>query len=170
MNKYERNKNPKFWSKHHDDCNCGSFALDVTDWFCPYDNGGDYTLESRDELFIDLMNEGYSREDVMSQIMQYDVAEILRVCPWLEIISNPEDIADNERVIAYRLSLKKEDFDEGEIDEDFHFRVRIGGFWFEKCGMDAIRFCPNQNVEEAEWLSSDNLVYDGEIIFFRVKN
>jgi phosphoglycolate phosphatase len=35
---YERNDKPDFWDKHHEECNCGSCALNLTSWFSPYLN------------------------------------------------------------------------------------------------------------------------------------
>ena len=35
---YKRNTDSDFWKKPRTDCNCGSFALNVTTWFTPYDN------------------------------------------------------------------------------------------------------------------------------------
>ena len=75
-------------------------------------------------------------------------------------------IPANERIIAYRLQLG--DIWNCDVDTDFHFRVRIGGFWFEKCGEGPIHLCSNQEVTEP-WVTSPCLIYDSDILYFRVK-
>ena len=109
------------------------------------------------------MEEGHSREEVMSIVLPYDIEAILSACPWVQLAdaSAPAD----KRLIAYRLCLNQEEFDDGEIDEDFHFRVRIDGLWYEKCGEGDIHLCRNQNIEDI-WECDDDLIYDSEIIYF----
>ena len=168
---YHRNTDPKFWETDYsqDHCNCGSFALDLTSWFSPYcesdDDDGCYTNEDRNEYIIDMYQEGYSREYIKDTILRRDGEEILRICPWLEQV-NEFHLPANERIIAYRLQLG--DIWNCDVDTDFHFRVRIGGFWFEKCGEGPIHLCSNQEVTEP-WVTSPCLIYDSDILYFRVK-
>ena len=164
---YERNKDPNFWTGENVKCNCGSFALNVTSWFSPYDNDDKYSEEDRTKIIRSLYEEGYSREDIMDIVLRRDQEEILRVCPWIEPVL-PNEILPTDRVIAYRININFNDWDSysSYIDEDFHFRVRIGGFWFEKCGEDKVQFCNDQNVSN-QWYSAANLSYDSEILFFR---
>lgn len=166
---YTRNNDPRFWQNQGNtrSYNCGSFALNAASWFAPYDNGNDYTEATREQLFRDLLDEGYEREDVMDFVLRRDQEEILRACPWLEPVL-PDEVSKEERLIAYRISFSYGDFFEGFIDEDFHFRVRIGGFWFEKCGVDPIKFCDNQNIQE-NWVTTPWLIYDSEIVYFRIR-
>ena len=166
MSSYTLNKNTDFWKTHHDGCNCGSFALNTTTWFSPY-GIGDYTDEKRTSIIEEMMWEGYSREDIMDIILDMDVEAILEGCPWLESITLDEATAA-DRVVSYRLSFDEDAFECGEIDEDFHFRVRINGFWFEKCGSEPIRFCGIYKEEEI-WKSSYSLVYDSDVRYFRFK-
>ena len=103
----------------------------------------------------------------MDIVLRRDQEEILRVCSWIEPIL-PSEILPTDKVVAYRINIDFNDWDwpSSYIDEDFHFRVRIGGFWFEKCGEDKVQFCDDQNVFN-QWRSTDNLSYDSEILFFR---
>lgn len=168
MNKqyYERNKDPNFWAAANDKCNCGSFALNVTTWFSPYDNDDRYLESERAETIKSLRVEGYSRDVIMDIILRQDQEEILRVCPWVEPVL-PSEIRPTDKIVAYRINIDFfEDWLDGEVDEDFHFRVRIGGFWFEKCGEDKVQFCADQDVTHL-WQSTPNLTYDSEIIYFR---
>ena len=163
---YTQNTNPQFWSNLHTECNCGSFALDVTSWFTPYDNNDDYTNEMRNALIQEMYDEGYSKDDILDTVLELDKAEILEECPWLEVISL-EEAEPQDRVIAYRLYIDSDSLDCGELDDDYHFRVRINGFWFEKCGQDPIRFC-GAAADEEPW-ETRYLVYDSDIIYFRFK-
>lgn len=164
---YTRNSNPHFWKKHRTDCNCGSFALNVTSWFTPYDNNDEYTDESRSGLIQDMYDEGFDIDTIQNAVIELDTEEILRECPWLEPISMDEAAAA-DRVVSYRLYIDAEALEYGEVDEDYHFRVRINGFWFEKCGQDPIRFC-GTDTEEDPWETSPYLVYDSAIKYFRFK-
>lgn len=168
MNKtYERNQDPMLWVGENYDCNCGSFALNVTTWFSPYGNDDNYSEENRTNLILSLYYEGYSREEIMDIILRRDQEEILRYCPWVDAVL-PEEIRPEDKVIAYRINIDFNDSDwvSSFIDEDFHFRVRIGGFWFEKCGEDKVQFCEDQNVTNT-WYSTPRLTYDSEILYFR---
>jgi hypothetical protein len=163
---YKRIHNPYFWNQQNQKCNCGSFALDVSTWFTPYDNNDDYLEEDRTAIIRSLYQEGFSRKEIMEAIIQRDQEEILEACPWIEPILYDE-ISLEDRIVAYRIGIQFDDWH--EIDEDFHFRVRIGGFWFEKCGEDDIRLCADQNVTNV-WYTDENLFYDSDIVYFRFKD
>lgn len=162
-----RNNDPNFWQKHHSNCNCGAFALDTPTWVTPYGNDDIYTDEERQNLIQEMMDDGFDRESVMEAILMADQESILRACPWIEpVLAN--EIRPEDKVVAYRLHLDSDTFYAGEIDDDYHFRVRINGFWFEKCGQDPIRFC-GTFTDEAPWRVTPYLVYDSDIIYFRYK-
>jgi hypothetical protein len=164
---YIRNTNPNLWKKAKTNQNCGSFALDTPSWVAPYDNDDEYTNEIRTSLIREMMDEGLDRETIMETILFEDQASILRACHWIEPIL-PEEIQPEDRVVAYRLFFDEESFERGEIDDDYHFRVRINGFWFEKCGQEEIRFC-GRSAETEPWKTSPYLIYDSDIVYFRFK-
>ena len=164
---YVRNTNPHFWKKARPNHNCGSFALDTPAWVMPYDNDNEYTNEYRTSLILEMMDEGLDRETVMEVILLEDQISILGACHWIEPVL-PEEIKPEDRVIAYRLFLDEESFERGVIDDDYHFRVRINGFWFEKCGQEEIRFC-GTSAETEPWEVTSYLRYDSDIIYFRFK-
>lgn len=161
------NTDPKHWHENHTDCNCGSFALNTSTWVAPYDNDDDYTEEYRQSLMLEMSNENFDREAIMEVVMLMDQQAILRACPWIEPVL-PHEIKPTDRVVAYRLFLDSDALEMGDIDDDFHFRVRINGFWFEKCGQDPIRFCGTFD-DKAPWHVTPYLVYDSEICYFRFK-
>ena len=173
---YKRNKNPKLYQENEYGTNCGSFALGVEGWYCPYiedDNVDDtlwpYTEYERINWIEDLVIDGHDREEIMEDVIDRDFEFILKTCPWLEPIDE-EEVYDGGRVIAYRLSMEipdgREEFD---VDEcmDFHFRVLIDGEWWEKCGATSVQKV--EHPENENWEIDDWLVYDGPIRYARFR-
>ena len=167
---YKRNRNPDFWKSNRRDCNCGSFALNVTSWFTPYakEDDEEYSDAERMSTILAMYEENCSLEEIYDAILAFDTEAILKSCPWLERVKLA-DTKEGDRVIAYRLFINWDDLEWGEVDDDFHFRVRLNGFWFEKCGEEPIRFCGTAADEEL-WEIATYLVYDSEVIYFRVKD
>lgn len=164
---FKRNKDPRFWRNERLECNCGSFALNVRENVCPYDKSPGYSEEDRKIMIEELLYDGLSREDVMEIILERDWEEILKECDWIEPI-NEEDIRPEDKVVAYRLCLVLDE-EGGVWDDDFHFRVRIGGFWFEKNGSYPVHFCGDTDQKEP-WQSTETLIYDSSIKYARFKN
>lgn len=175
-NMYKRNTNPKLYEEEQDVQNCGSFALGVDGWYCPYiehleidedDELWKYEEYERMHWMEELVTDGVEREEVMLDIIERDFEFILKTCPWLTPIDEDE-VYDGGRVIAYRLSMnvpnERSEFDADE-DTDFHFRVLIDGEWWEKNGAGPVHkvdYPENENWEVDDWL-----VYDGPIRYAR---
>jgi hypothetical protein len=170
---YKRNTNPKLYEEEQMGTNCGSYALGVDRWYCPYletdedvsddDELWQYTEYERANWITELVLEGFDREEIVARLIERDFEFILKTCPWL-IPIDEDEIDENDRVIAYRLSMgipdEREEFDMDE-DTDFHFRLFINGEWWEKNGAG-----PVHKVEYPDadiWEVDDWLVYDGEI-------
>jgi hypothetical protein len=165
---YIRNTNPLFWLQKRKRCNCGSFAMNMTSWFTPYDNNSKYTEPIRSGIIRDMYEEGYSKEDIYEEILERDCKEILRTCPWIEQIEL-EEARWWDKLIAYRIWFDEDALTMVDtVDDDFHFRIRICGLWFEKCGEDPIRFCGFRAAKK-EWKTSEYLIYDSRTIYFRYK-
>lgn len=164
---YNRRKDPSFWKKDRPECNCGTLALDATTWVSPYDNDDDYTDDYRCMLMEDMYDEGFSKETIMETILMLDQQSLLRACPWIEPVLKSE-IKPEDRIVAYRLFIDEDSLENGEVDDDYHFRVRINGFWFEKCGGGPVRFCGTK-FDEEPWEVSSYLIYDSDICYFRFK-
>ena len=172
---YKRNTFPEFWEEEEatEECNCGSFALNLTTWFVPYldeheidkldDIGAEqYGCFERECYMEELLLEGYDREDVMDIIIERDWEFILKACPYLKTITK-EEINDTDRIIAYRLMLEECEPLEFDPDKhaDFHFRVRIGGTWYEKNGNGPIHSC-GTFTDESPW-HCETWMYDSKI-------
>ena len=177
---YNRNTQPKFWeeNKESHSLNCGSFALGVDTWFCPYIEDDDeledslwmYSGTERRNWIEELVYEGHELEDIMVDVIDRDFEFILKTCPWLEPI-DVEDITDKDRVIAYRLSMEiPECRDEFDCDEymDFHFRVLLDGEWWEKNGGAPVHYVCDY-IDEEPWVVEDWIVYSGPIRYARFK-
>jgi hypothetical protein len=179
---YNRVRHPAiFYEKEElDNLNCGSFALGVDSWYCPYIDEDDdineddelwqYTETARREWIEELVQEGVPREEIIMEVLDRDFEFILKTCPWLEQIG-PEDINEKDRVIAYRLSFElpseREDFDL-HSDTDYHFQVQIDGQWWEKNGICEVHRVPRPDANEP-WIVDKYLKYDGEIRYARFR-
>ena len=169
---YERNDKPDFWDKHHQECNCGSYALNLTTWYVPYlmedevdeceeEDACCYGCVDRDERIVDAIERGETREDVLEETIQWDWEFILKSCPWL-VPTDLAAVAPEDTIIAYRLYMAEDElWTPREIvdDMDFHFRVRRGGIWYEKCGSNEIKEIGDIDITEP-W-ECGSLVYDG---------
>lgn len=174
---YKRNSNPHLFDENVYSTNCGSFALNVTEWYMPYiyDDECDeamsqYSESERSEYVYELLSEGYSVIEVMERLIEKDFEFILKTCPWLIPIKK-EEIDPKDRVIAYRLSIDNnfDSADEFDMDDytDFHFRVLIDGQWWEKNGAGEVHLVEDMN--EDEWWVDDWLVYGGPIKYAKFR-
>lgn len=154
-----RNTDPTIWRDSPKRYNCGSFALDLLRWYIPYEDEDD-----REEYMNELWENDYSTDEIADILAEADWDYILRDCPWLTPIEDPSEAADHERVIAYRTYVKEESWG---LDEDFHFQVRINGFWFDKCGSEEIRFL-GKDTQYGPW-DSGELVYTSATFYAKVK-
>lgn len=156
--------------------NCGGFALSIYDWVCPYyrtdydddfkyddDDDWDYTDVERDEIMEEDLHLGYSKEQIEEDILWRDVNFLLNQYPFL-YLTKLEDCAPSDIVIAYRLFIQPDEDCSYIEDTDFHFRIRINNFWFEKMGSDDIKLC-DANIEDV-W-TSPTAQYTSRIVYFK---
>ena len=176
---YERNDKPDFWDTHHEECNCGSYALNLTSWFAPYLNEDEideydendaicFSCFERDGRVIAAIKRGETREDILEEAIQWDWEFILKSCPWL-VPTNLAAVAPEDTIIAYRLYMSDDELwtaEEIVEDMDFHFRVRRGGVWYEKCGSSKVKELGDIDIEEP-W-ECGAITYDGPIRYAKV--
>lgn len=142
--------------------NCGSFALNLTDWYYPYAR-----REDIDQDIADLFLEGYSYAEVRDFIFEQNVATMKeQFGDYLIPIDSPQCVDTFTDVVAFRVSLREGW--RGEPVYDFHFKVRRDGDWLEKCGMDDVREC-KLNAKSA-WDYGDDLYYDSPIAYFAINS
>lgn len=189
---YHRNKKPVFDIAAKDEIdfdtnyiyNCGSFALDVDKWFCPYIDEEELNELNEDGLHDDLYRfleherdctweelylQGCTRLETIKCMLEQDWEFITRTCTWLKTITKDE-IAPGDRIIAYRLHMAdvdRENFD--ALDHtDFHFRVFIDGSWWEKTGQYPIQEL-GPELDEEPWDCGGGLVYEGPIKYAKFR-
>ena len=171
--------------------NCGGFALGLIEWVTPYIscNNCVYVKENLpitdwDELCDSCEESQYARLDYIEYcidscgldtalqiIIKSDVRMLVNKYPFLQRIDASDCIKYN-KIIAYRIGVNIFE-DSDEIEQDFHFRVKINGKWYEKCGAGAIKEINiNESSINQPWQVAD-FVYNSPIIYFidtRVNN
>jgi len=154
--------------------NCGGFALSTYNWICPYVRTDDsvdkydipddvYTDVEREGVMSTLVEMGWTESDIEEEILYHDVNFLLEEYPFLEAV-NLEDCKLDETVIAYRLFVHIDDDNTCVEDTDFHFKVRINGFWFEKMGNEPIHLCQLEDTKP--WVVNEELQYTSSIAYF----
>lgn len=146
--------------------NCGGFALGVYSWVRPYlyDNDdeanieSEYTFSERECIIQSCYKHKMSTFEVEKEILKYDVQFLLKTYPFL-YQTTLEQCKKKDVVIAYRLFINE------DYDDDFHFKVRINGKWFEKCGVDKIKPCKLNSQIPWKYNKGD-LCYDSPIVYF----
>ena len=154
------NNDPTFWDDDPAECNCGSYALNIVEWYYPYED-----RETRDNWIESMLENGFTVEEAREEVFAEDVYNMeTQFGDYLVPIDSPDNIPNEVEVIAYRVSLTYDPWD--NIYYDFHFKVRRGGYWSEKCGMDEVRPCALQADET--WDNGDCLQYSSTIQYFAI--
>ena len=159
---YTKNNNPKYFIENPLEGNCGSFALNVKEWYL-----SDRDFDNTSIVCTMLEEGGYNVEEALDYLTSINVQQILDdFGSDIRVITNKDDINKGEELIAYRLGIfEEEDFP--FIDTDFHFRVKRNGIWMEKCGSTEVKFCELE--EDEEWRNNSGDLYNGPIIFLAKK-
>ena len=131
---YTRNSDPNFFQTHY--TNCGSFALNIQEWYSP------------DEVFIDEYGDvedwindcymmGMSEDEISDEFSWKLVDIILEDFNDLMYRSNfdPADLEPGEELIAFRATCEETGM------WDFHFKVFRNGHWQEKVGSNPVQDC-----------------------------
>lgn len=160
------NSDPSFWEENHTDCNCGAYALNLIGWYLPYNN-----RDERDNWIDTMLEEDYSEDEIKEIVLTADVSNMLnQFGDYLIPVNSPDEVPDNEDVIAYRVSLfvcRDDDPNTYDYaDYDFHFKVRRDGKWSEKVGMDKV--VPCELSPDVPWEVEYNLIYDSSIRYFKI--
>lgn len=126
--------------------NCGGYALNTYNWFCPYGSYDGDTLHGR-----------RSKETTLKNFTRYI---LLTFEERIRIISKVEEKTKDEYVIAFRIGYS-----------DFHFMKRgDNGVWYHKPGSNTIRRIKKTEVFSDAWYTPNGGIrYDSEIILFAMK-
>lgn len=159
---YTKNNNPKYFIENPLEGNCGSFALNIKEWYL-----SDRDFDNTSIVCTMLEEEGYNVEEALDYLTSINVQQILDdFGSDIRVITNKDDINKGEELIAYRIGIfEEEDFP--FIDTDFHFKVKRNGIWMEKCGSTEVKFCELE--EDEEWHNNSGDLYNGPIVFLAKK-
>lgn len=137
----EYNKGLDFWKKEHKECNCGSYAFNLNEWYSP----GVICGADDENGLMDCLDywygEGYRREELADELAKFyleriedDFKDSIKI-----VTEMPELYRPNAEVIAFRAAAYAgEDYE--NFDYDFHFKVFRDGKWLEKKGSQPIKF------------------------------
>ena len=158
---YTKNNDPNYFVENPSDGNCGSFALNVKEWYISDMDFDNTTIAN------DMIEDGNTIEEIFDYLTPRNVNQILNdFKDEVRVLSNKKEIKLNEELIAFRLGVFVYD-DCTALETDFHFKVKRNGEWMEKRGATEIRYCDLD--EDEEWCNSSGEVYNGPIVFLAKK-
>lgn len=120
--------------------NCGGYALDLFNWFCPWEEKDDHEIEMEDDTDLEKM-----------------VDYMLKYLP-LRIIETTKELKRNEYAVAFRIG-----------NGDFHYMKRgRNGIWYDKVGNRPQICCHSEKIvlnTENAWYNR----YNGKIILMAMQ-
>lgn len=148
------------------DYNCMAYALgSLYCWARPYS----YSPDEREDEIIEMM-QYMTVKECANYLLKKDKENILNTLKGrIREISYDEIVEDDEIVVAFREYVKY--FDDAEFNEfpfvdfDFHFIVRLGDDWYEKCGAGE----PNKVDYDNVWMNSEGFEYNSDTVYFAIK-
>lgn len=166
------NRGFEFWNEEHRECNCGSYAFNLDEWYCPGYLSGTYDDDDCEiPIFLGYCeDDGMTEDELANQLAGFyldkikkDFKDSIRIlCEQPRIV----DLKDNEELIAFRAGAYSwGGCNCSSYDYDFHFKVYRDGRWLEKKGSLAINFTTLD-----DWMGS--LYYNSETFYIihRFKN
>ena len=123
--------------------NCGGYALNTYNWFCPNRDSDCYyslTLEERVDYAVKYMIKFFGKEKI-------------------RVISSVKEITSVEYAVAFRVGKN-----------DFHYMKRgKNGVWYHKPGSNTIRRATKEEVFADEWTSPCGwTIYDSKLVLLAV--
>ena len=62
------NNDPTFWDDDPAECNCGSYALNIVDWYYPYED-----RTTRDNWIESMLDNGFTMDEAREEVLAEDV-------------------------------------------------------------------------------------------------
>lgn len=158
------NTNPDYYTKSPELSNCGGYAFGISGWFRPYKDEWE-----RRRVIMNMYEEGYSAYEIEKELLKSDVSFMKETFGGaLSAYTSLDTIPNSKRVIAYRLCVDLDDFNE-DYYTDFHFKVRENGKWMHKQGATKPEECELDPDKDWGLLEDDNETifhyYDSPIIY-----
>lgn len=144
---YTHNSDLTYYEKYPARANCGSFALQLKEWYSPdealEDSEGDiywWVLDKADEGWTEIDTSNLYLDIIMKQIM-VDFANEIEICD-----GAPPYTKDKELIALRTFCIWNED--QSWSDYDFHFKVFRDGCWQQKNGTKPVEFCTLEDWQD----------------------
>ena len=165
MKYYTKNSNKNYYKENESNTNCGSFALNIKEWYEPDRSFPDENWVIAEALFE---SGDYTDREMLEILLERSVEGILKDFDG-EIRRVPNELIElksNEELIAFRIgtNLWFDPTDCSDFDVDFHFRVFRDGRWQEKYGSGSIQDCEKGSLHK-DWETS-TFLYEDPTAFF----
>lgn len=159
---YTKNSDKNFYKKYQSDTNCGSFALNIEEWYDPHDCFDEEGNDFATDIYEVTEDTVYTTEQLLKRAKAGIAKDFYEEIYFIDSFDEYEE-KENEELIAFRVGI--ETFGSNYyVSTDFHFRVFRDGRWQEKCGCgpveDYIDLEPDKPWELYNWL------YDSDIVYF----
>jgi len=138
---YTHNSDPQLYIDHRAKTNCGSFALNLCEWYEPEIEQTDYDYIY--DWLYEMAEEGLLPVDVADRYVEFvfdSVQEEFNIEEAEYAFGEPVALEDRE-LVALRGYCGFDMDDINDIDWDFHFRVFRNGKWMEKNGCLEVHEC-----------------------------
>lgn len=154
--RFTRNTDPRYWDEEQSWCNCGSFALNIREWYSPEwicafdlyeDSYWDYLSHLLEEREID----EYEASDKYALRL---IEGILKDFPnEVRFLVDESEINKDEELIEFRAVFINDE------ENDFHFKVFRDGYWMEKNGSGEVHLCSADNWDYGDLVYISNTYY-----------
>lgn len=153
---YTRNSDLTYYEINRREVNCGSYALRLNEWYNLDDYFEDVTGYWVEDWVVEKGQEGFDDYEISTMYGEILVQGILKEFEGELVQCNgqpPE--TDNVELIAFSTYCYSADLP-NFVECDYHFKVLRDGKWMEKCGINMVRECT-----EDDWGD-----YIGDVTYF----
>lgn len=168
MRNYTKNSNKNYYKENEKDTNCGSFALNIEEWYEPDDSLQNDNWVVAEGMF---KSGDYTDKEIIEVLFERSVNGILKdFDDEIRRVPNEKaELKNNEELIAFRIGTNfwfdPQNF--YDLDVDFHFQVLRDGRWQEKFGTGSVHDCEKDNLYK-DWETS-TFLYENPTAFFAHK-
>lgn len=157
---FEQNRDPNYFKEHQFNTNCGSFAFNICEWYCPDE---DFDEDDYELAYALIEESGMDMEDVIELLLDRNMEQIHKDFEVEDVDGMDYPLKKNEELIAFRMCVNR-GFWEDDLIVDYHFRVKRNGKWMEKCGCGRVKEI--EEYDEEPWVVSETTIYWGPIAYF----
>ena len=149
------NTDPNFWNTDRRNCNCGSLAFNLDEWYHP----GALTHIDKEDIYDYLCEWGQScwdDDELANRLAELYLDRI--EADFGDEITEPtlDELDEEEELIAFRAGAYNWGDD---YDYDFHFKVYRNGEWIEKLGGGGIELTSPNNWDGPMYYNSETFYF-----------